>query len=67
MASKELSRARLIRSVGSAKLFVAYRLGELCGQLQAPPATLADARAIVAEVERECRSVRRAFIKKTHA
>jgi HPt (histidine-containing phosphotransfer) domain-containing protein len=54
--------ARAAHSLGgSAKLFGAYRLGELCGQLQAPPPSLADARAIAAEVERECQSVRRAL------
>jgi hypothetical protein len=46
----------------SARIFGAYRLGELCGQLQAPPASLADARSIAAEVERECKSVGRALI-----
>ncbi len=50
-----------IRSAASAKRFGAQWLGEQCGQLQAPPARLADACAIAAEVEGECRAFRRAL------
>jgi HPt (histidine-containing phosphotransfer) domain-containing protein len=54
--------ARAAHSLGgSAKLFGAYRLGELCGRLQAPPPSLDDARAIASEVARECQSVRLAL------